>query len=617
MNAHSKEWIQEQNKISESLLTFKPKKITASKKWFASVITQKQFESELARKHLDSLSFLTSVRNSVGKQSFYKSRPKVREYSHEKFIGLTTASIETRKQAAYVDANRALLHVDETLTIQDLNLSWDDDSIKNWAAIRAEKCAKLISNDFFAVHVLRWIVNEYGLKWPAYDLFGDEAAVLRCCDEKWWRRKARVLKVRAIDQLARGFRMVHAKAQTYTSNEAVRLRRIQARRNRSVLEGFEAVNQEGDTYTLAELADLSVSNPTNRRHELMVRMRGFEQVAEQFGHEGLFITMSCPSWFHPMKQIKNNRGRLVRVIENKNYLDFNPRDAQEWLCKTWAMIRAELARQDIKCYGFRVVEPHHDGCPHWHQLLFFHHSQLREAELIFKRYILRTATFEPGSDHRLKVVKIDKEKGSAAGYIAKYICKSIDGSHVNDDLLGNAGSDAAERICAWASSWGIRQFQQIGGPSVTVWRELRKLDDEEDFDSVVESARAAADASDWAAYFLVQSDGLPFVSRSTSQIRTAYWLEHDSQTGEVFDEDFNKYREQSQGRIFGVSLFAYCEQVEKFISTGVHVLTRFYRWTVQRLGTAAREIKKALPVTTLSADELLDLLRGDGFGSTA
>lgn len=566
---------------------------------------QKNFETTLKNRFRDSEGFLASVRNSVAKQSFYKTRPKsVSKDMYGRILGFTAASVETRKQVAIIEANRSLLECNERLKIDDLNLSWDDESLCNWAESKAAKCGRFACEEYPLFNIEK-LVEKYGFELPKADLFCDAVVIARACDAHWWRRKARVAKVRVIDQIARSFRMVHALGQPYASNEAVKIRRTQARRNRSVLEGFEAVNQEGDAYTLAELSDLSISNPTNRRHELMVRMRGFEQIAEQFGHIGLFITMSAPSKFHPMKQIKNARGRLVRVEENKKFDGSTPRDAQNWLNKTWQLIRAELARENIQCYGFRVVEPHSDGCPHWHQLLFFSSTSIEQVKAIFEMYSLRTDGDEEGAKkYRLKIVLIDKEKGSAAGYIAKYISKSIDGSHIGDDLLGNAGATAAERICAWASSWGIRQFQQIGGASVTVWRELRRLESAE---GVTEAARVAADESDWAAYYLVQSGGMPFCSRKTAQIRAAYWLEHGVDTGEVIDEAVNKYGEVSRGKLFGVHALDVCK----------YFLSRFYRWTIQRVGAAAREIKNALPVTTLSADELLDLLRGDGLGSTA
>ena len=117
----------------------------------------------------------------------------------------------------------------------------------------------------------------------------------------------------------------------------------------------------------------------------------------------------------------------------------------------------------------------------------------------------------------------------------------------------------------------------------------------------------AADSADWAAYCLIQGCGSVFVERDLQPIRAAYWLEHDAQTGEEIDSQFNKYGEESSGKLFGVHA----------VFEAKYFLTRFFIWTVQRVGEAAKAVKKALPVCNLSADDLADLLRGDGSGSIA
>jgi hypothetical protein len=230
-----------------------------------------------------------------------------------------------------------------------------------------------------------------------------------------------------------------------------------------------------------------------------------------------------------------------------------------------------MARENIEVFGFRVVEPHHDGTPHWHLLLFFKPEQLRHARSIMRKYALehdkhdlapakgkkslrhqaynykdhkhdlattkgKKSPRHQGYKPRFDFKTIDPAKGSATGYIAKYIAKNIDGHMVDDDHEAEtSGKQGARNVAAWSSTWNIRQFQQIGGPSVTVWRELRRLREAIDFDDVVERARNAADGSNWARY--VEVMGGTFCKRADRPVQLAKAIQ---ETTNVYGEEVSK-----------------------------------------------------------------------------
>ncbi|MBY6017365.1 replication endonuclease [Halomonas denitrificans] len=369
-------------------------------------------------------------------------------------------------------------------------------------------------------------------------------ARMRCQD--WWQKRLKWVIRHNREMVYHHCNRVNRKSGIYCSNWLAATMRNERIQTHQWLEQTVLVNELDQAFSLKELSALNVSNPKIRHAELMVRARGFEEFADEADDIGLFITVSCPSRFH--------RAYSKTGDTNPKWDDSTtPKAGQSYLRDVWAKTRAAWHRQQIAPYGFRIAEPQHDGTPHWHLLLFVPKAHSKALVQTFRHYALLLDGDEPGAaEHRFDVKVIDKEKGSATGYIAKYICKNIDGEHLDSGIYGEDPIEAAERVRAWASSWGIRQFQQIGGASVTVWRELRRVKAHlMAKGSALLEVWHAADNGNWCAY-LKAMKGLPAKGDSEakansngtnnspisakakkSALAPLYDLQIDSETGEA------------------------------------------------------------------------------------
>lgn len=388
------------------------------------------------------------------------------------------------------DATHRLRLAHERLQRHHYKQAFDEDAIRHHAenyARLASRIPTLTGREAFALTT--------GISPPEGRTITAEGAALRLADPLWWRRQLRKAWTRDVENTQRDLGLIRKGKAPYASDEAVQHRRAQRRKMREFLERHAVENELSEQLPLVEVADRSLANPALRRGEFMCRVRGFERIAENFDHVALFVTVTAPSAFHAQLAVGGANPAFDRKVV---------RDAQAWLCRMWARSRAKLKRLSILTYGFRVAEPHHDATPHWHLLLFVAQRHVDALHTVIRECYLGEYADERGArDHRTKFETIDKARGSATGYLAKYISKNIDGkgaiAHERDTETDGTITDSLARVDAWAACHGIRQFQQIGGPPVGLYREARRLRDRV-ADPDIERARDRADRGDFCGF---------------------------------------------------------------------------------------------------------------------
>tara|TARA_R110001592_G_scaffold6774_6_gene36740 strand:+ start:19180 stop:20895 length:1716 start_codon:yes stop_codon:yes gene_type:complete len=476
----------------------------------------------------------------------------------------------------YIAANQWLLQFEKSLKLGRTGLFVDcnDDDIKQYCEVKTKSLFALIASlsQAYGSKMYKQVIREVaakfeliGIPFPLnlsreYDKQAAIAALARITDPIWLRRKLRTQAARQLENICRNLGIVSNRKAPYVSDYTLRRRTEQRYRNRKLLERHEAVNIDtGFKSSLADIVDSSVSNPINRRNEYMTRVRGSEDCANAMGFKAVFLTVTCPSAYHAVSHKTGNK--------NPKFGGYSPIEAQAYLNKVWAKTRAKWHRNDIRCFGFRVTEPNHDGTPHWHLLLFFAPDVLHKAVDILKEYAMEVSPDELGaSKYRFDCELIDTSKGSATGYISKYISKNIDGLGLeseSDFETNKKALDSIQRVEAWASTWGIHQFQQIGSTSVTVWRELRRLREPLEHASLeeLEQLRAACDTGDWGRF--IELMGGPLVKRADMPVRALHVISEQS------DETSNKYGEMTK-RLQGVVMRG-----------SVKVITRIHEWRIQ------------------------------------
>lgn len=381
----------------------------------------------------------------------------------------------------------------------------------------------------------------------------DESIYLRCLEAKNWRKSIERNYTRKAENKLREIGFIEKGGMLYCSDLAVNWYRGKMRAQEAYLRS-RCVTDGAVQLELWDVHEKSLSNKANRRNELMTRMRGFDDYAKTTGDVATFFTLTCPSAFHA----RSTSAGWRRGGHNELFGGASVREGQKWLSTMWARARARLAKLGITIYGFRVAEPHHDGTPHWHLVLFCapHHRGIVWA-VLRSRWLSEYGDESGALVRRATALAVDSDKGSATGYLSKYIAKNIDGFETgeltSDEDHKTTLQNAALRVTAWASLHGIRQFQQIGGPAITVYRELRRQRTPVALPTL-EPARLACDAHLFGEFITLNGGieaGRRGLIRAWTESPMGYFL--DQTSGEISTATLrNPYGEVRAPQVVGV-----------------------------------------------------------------
>jgi len=169
-------------------------------------------------------------------------------------------------------------------------------------------------------------------------------------------------------------------------------------------------DQTGQVFSLKECVISSNHNPDRYHAEIQNRINTLEKEAKLSGLTPVFLTMTLPSEFHEMKHYNGE------LVSNPKYNGTTPKEAVKILTKEWAKLRQDRSLKELgkseRMY-YRVNEPHKDGTPHTHILLFIPSNRIDRVKSAFKRLFNQSGN------------KFETNIRSAASYIMKYINKTL------------------------------------------------------------------------------------------------------------------------------------------------------------------------------------------------
>lgn len=242
-------------------------------------------------------------------------------------------------------------------------------------------------------------------------------------------------------------------------------------RNDQFLTG-KIVLKAGASFSLPNLEQQN----TNRLNETISVVKALEEIARSQDKIFVMITLTAAPQYHPSPttydpKLNDRDWNYRSVKEGHENISTNFRKVTRRLNKrlkfsTDEPINNTKYSSNSNVFGLRVVEPHKDGSPHWHVLLFIAPEHIN----LLKRIVSSVFNW---SDKAWDIVVQDKDgakSASAASYLTKYLMKTYaysDSSQLGDTNHSHSSYEEpferkSDKVMMWRKALGLRAYEKIG-----------------------------------------------------------------------------------------------------------------------------------------------------------
>ena len=232
------------------------------------------------------------------------------------------------------------------------------------------------------------------------------------------------------------------------------------------------VTASGKTVPMSEIMANSQKAALARLYSMT---KGMDGVAVRQGWAAVFVSVTLPPEFHPNPS-KGNNSYDPRL---------SPKHADTELKDRLKRLRSRMNKACIPSFGTRIAEPHKDGCPHGHLVLYMPQADIPRLKAMLKDLWPDPSDGQEDEEEKriaTKCVTIDRARAAPTTYLFKYLVKSMNappgtGTAQADGKDREDGDHLAnhERHRAWASERGIRRWAMWGTHGMQrVWQCLHQ-----------------------------------------------------------------------------------------------------------------------------------------------